>query len=538
MDLTSSFHALTEFEIEPLPNGDRPIYWYEGICPATGTPVRLPRTRQAEAIARCLMAHLTGDRYTREGKMYGILLVETPTGDLQVLKAFSGLLNGESTVAGWVPPLPGREQVAEDEARTLATLDEIRQRLLTLHQRPEPQQYADLMAGYNTKLQNLTQQHQQRKQARQQQRQTILETLAEPEQAIALEALDEQSRQDGIERRQLKRERDEAGRSLRETVEAIQAEIQYIKHQRKQVSRQLQAQIHAAYQVLNFAGMAQSLPQLIPQGIPSGTGDCCAPKLLHSAAQNRLRPLAMAEFWWGTSEGDRMAGDFYGACAERCQPMMGFLLSGLVEIEILYQDDDVIAVNKPAGLLSVPGRTGDRADSVVTRLQHQTRIDSLIPVHRLDQDTSGILLLATNPDAYRHLQAQFQTRHVRKVYEALLTGIITSDHGTIDLPLWGKPGDRPRQCVDHDHGKPSVTLYQVLKRMPDQTRIEFAPLTGRTHQLRVHAADPQGLGTPIVGDRLYGNGTSTSRLHLHARELEVCHPLTETALRLYAKTPF
>lgn len=538
MDLTQSFHSLNDFEIEPLPEGDRPLYWYEGICPTTGLLVRLPRTLQAEAIARSLMAHLTGDRYTREGKMYGILLVETPTGEIRVLKAFSGLLNGERTVTGWVPPLTGREQVAEDEARTLATLDEIRQRLLTLQQRPEPQQYADLMADYDTKLQHITQQHQQRKQARQQQRQTILETLAEPERAIALEALDEQSRQDGIERRRLKRERDDLGRSLRDTVEAIQAEIHHLKRQRKQVSRQLQAQIHAAYQVLNFAGMAQPLLQLISQGIPSGTGDCCAPKLLHYAAQHYLRPLAMAEFWWGTSEGARMAGAFYGACAERCQPMMGFLLSGLVTIEILYQDEYVIAVNKPAGLLSVPGRTSDRADSVITRLQRRTQTDTLIPVHRLDQDTSGVLLLATNPDAYRHLQAQFQTRHVHKVYEAVLAGIVTADQGTIDLPLWGNPSDRPRQCVDHDHGKPSITHYRVLERTQDQTRIEFVPLTGRTHQLRVHAAAPQGLGIPIVGDRLYGNGTSTSRLHLHARELEVCHPLTEKALRLYAKTPF
>lgn len=558
MNLSEQIHP-----VEVFWQGDRPphsspsTYWYEGISPVTGERVSLPRTSEAEAIARELMRYLTGDRYTREGKMYGILLAETPTGAQVVLKAFSGLLNGEGQVAGWVLPLPGREQVAADEVRTLAALDTIRDQLLAAQQRPEPQQYAALMTQYDAKLQQLVQQHQQRKQTRQQQRQQVLETLTGAELAIALESLDEQSRRDGLDRRRLKRERDEAVRALRTQVDAITADIRQLKQERKRLSRQLQAQIHAAYHLLNFAGMAQPLPDLLPQGIPSGTGDCCAPKLLHAAAQRQFRPLAMAEFWWGKSEGDRQVGAFYGACAERCQPIMGFLLSGVPSLrdgaiapngsitsfdcpfEILHQDEDLIVVNKPTGLLSVPGRTGDRADSVLTRLQGFTQGKlPLFPVHRLDQDTSGVLLIATNLDVYRALQRQFQARQVHKVYEAILAGDVPDEQGTIELPLAAALGDRPRQRVDVQHGKPSLTQFRVLERRDGFTRVEFVPLTGRTHQLRVHAADPQGLGVPIWGDRLYGEPTSASRLHLHARELKIRHPHTDSAICLYAKTPF
>jgi tRNA pseudouridine32 synthase/23S rRNA pseudouridine746 synthase len=217
---------------------------------------------------------------------------------------------------------------------------------------------------------------------------------------------------------------------------------------------------------------------------------------------------------------------------------MGFLLSGLIDLEILYQDEDMIAVHKPAGLLSVPGRTSDRADSVITRLRYQTAIASLIPVHRLDQETSGILLCATHPGSHRHLQNQFQTRQVQKIYEAVLDGHVTENQGRIDLPLWGDPRDRPKQTVDVHRGKSSITDFQVLDRTDHHTRVEFVPVTGRTHQLRVHAADPQGLGTPILGDRLYGDPASTVRLHLHARAITVVHPRTGARVRLCVPTPF
>jgi tRNA pseudouridine32 synthase/23S rRNA pseudouridine746 synthase len=339
-----------------------------------------------------------------------------------------------------------------------------------------------------------------------------------------------------------------------------------LKQQRKALSRQLQSQMHAAYSLTNFSGQSLSLQQLMPGGsMPTGTGDCCAPKLLHYAATHGLRPLAMAEFWWGLSSmnQDKVQGEFYGACAERCQPLMGFLLSGLpqrqrggerekftlsrlhpltpssVELPILYQDEWLIAVNKPAGLLSVPGRYRDRQDSVLSRLRHLLPDGiALMTVHRLDQDTSGILLLARNRQTHRQLNRQFQLRQVHKVYEAVLSGCVTIERGVIKLPLWSDPQDRPYQKVDWHKGKPSLTRFQVIAKEGDCTRVEFMPLTGRTHQLRVHAADSRGLRVPILGDRLYGCRAVASRLHLHARELRFQHPQSRETLHLQTNTPF
>ena len=280
----------------------------------------------------------------------------------------------------------------------------------------------------------------------------------------------------------------------------------------------------------------------MPAGIPTGTGDCCAPKLLHYAASQGLKPIAMAEFWWGDGEtGRKIQGEFYGACEERCQPLMGFMLAGLstpsnLDLVIVCEDEYLIAIDKPAGLLSVPGRTIDRQDSVLTRLRQL--YPEIYAVHRLDRDTSGILLLARDKVTYRDLSQQFEQRQTHKVYEAILGGRIDIEQGSIDLPLWGDPVDRPRQKVDFNLGKPSLTKFQVLGQTDGYTRIEFFPVTGRTHQLRVHAADPQGLGVTILGDWLYGCQADVERLHLHARELSFIHPQTLKRVEIQTQCPF
>ncbi len=524
-----------------------PSYDYEGICPTTGELLKLPRTSLVEAIAHNFMQYLASDEiYSREGKMYGILLVEMADGEQRILKAFSGLLNGCSVVAGWVPPIPGRDEVAVDEARTLADLDKIKQELITLKQLPARQQYESLSDEFEQRLQQMSDRHKDRKQQRHSQRQLFSTTLTGEALTTALEQLEEKSRRDGRERRQLKRQRDEQLQPLKQIIDTADIRVRELKQQRKQLSRQLQAQMHAAYSVMNFWGQSRSLQQLIPAGLPTGTGDCCAPKLLHYAATHNLKPLAMAEFWWGPSSinQDKIQGEFYGACVERCQPLMGFLLSGLQakpvgEIPILYEDEWLIVVNKPPGLLSVPGRYRDTQDSVLSRLRC-TLPDgiALTPVHRLDQETSGILLLARDRQIYRLLSQQFQHRQVHKIYEALLAGTLNTNQGVIELPLWGNPENRPYQQVNWQYGKPSLTKYQVIGKQANCTRIEFIPLTGRTHQLRVHAADPTGLGIPILGDRLYGCSTAASRLHLHARELSFDHPQLGKRLHLQTKTPF
>ncbi len=562
-----------------------PSYYYEGWCSESGVGVArrrhrliLPRTPLSEAIAHGLIQHLAkDDYYSREGKMYGILLVELPNGEQRVLKAFSGLLHGCSVVEGWVPPIPGRDEVAFQEARTLAQLDAIKEEILTRKQLNDHQQYETLSSEFEQQLQTMSDRHRHCKHQRQQKRQQICNTLTGEALAIALEQLDAESRQQGIERRQLKRQQNEVLQPLQQLIAAADARIRELKQQRKALSRQLQAQMHASYSLTNFAGRSRSLQQLMPEGLPTGTGDCCAPKLLHYAATHHLKPLAMAEFWWGASSGnqDKIQGEFYGACAERCQPLMGFLLSGLgmedagtrghgdagtcghsntsssftasprlplsasSSLPIIYEDEWLIAVDKPPGLLSVPGRYRDRQDSVLSRLCHLLRDGmTLASVHRLDQETSGILLLARDRQTHRQISQQFQQRQVHKIYEALLAGFVEVEQGTIELPLWGDPENRPYQQVDWQQGLPSLTQFQVMAREGNYTRVEFTPLTGRSHQLRVHAADVRGLGITILGDRLYGCCANANRLHLHARELSFQHPRSGQTLHLEVKTPF
>jgi tRNA pseudouridine32 synthase/23S rRNA pseudouridine746 synthase len=548
-------------------------YWYEGRCPESGELLRLPRAKMSEDLARNLMQQLAADPgCSREGKMYGILLVETPGGENRVLKAFSGLLNGCSDVEGWVPPIPGRDRVAVEEARALTELDAIKQELIAQKQIPQRLEYETLFGEFELQLQILNARHRNCKQQRDEKRQLLCQTLAPETLAIALEQIDRESQLDGIERRHFKRQRDEILRPLKQALEAADARVRQLKQRRKEISRELQLQMHAAYTLVNFLGNSRSIQQLMPPGsIPTGTGDCCAPKLLRYAAANNLKPLAMAEFWWGPPAGDKIQGEFYGACVERCQPLMGFLLSGSAQknsvnrqefksqnsklnlnyltgvnksdcpqfLPIIYQDKWLIAVNKPAGLLSVPGRYFETQDSVQSRLQNLV-IDGLqlTAVHRLDLETSGILLLARDRETYRQLSRQFEKRQVRKVYEAVLSGTVKIEAGTIELPLRGNPENRPVREVNWECGKPSTTYFRVIGREGKCDRIEFVPLTGRTHQLRVHAADVRGLGIPILGDRLYGCSAGASRLHLHAGELSFAHPQSGEKLHLEAETPF
>lgn len=507
-------------------------YDYKGYDIETGELLSLPRTPEIEAIARELMQYLaTHEIYQREGKMYGVLLVESLAGERQILKAFSGLLNGSGVVEGWVPPIPGRETVRLPESRTLEQLSEIAQELMTLEALPERQEYARRSAEFAAKLDDIALLHQQRKQQRRDRRQ-------HPVTEEILQQLEAQSRLDKRERKQLKSARDAALNSLQSAIAAADTRIKELKHQRRELSRELQEQMHDAYLLLNFAGKSRSLRELMPQGLPTGTGDCCAPKLLHYAAENALKPIAMAEFWWGNSTDDKIAGNFYPACQERCEPIMGFLLSGLnrADLPIIYQDEWIIAINKPSGLLSVPGRYLETQDSVLSRLRRA--FPGIEAVHRLDLETSGILLLAKDAKTYKNLTRQFQNRQVQKLYEAVLDGILNIDRGAIAIPLWGNPENRPYQEVNWKCGKPSLTEFRVMAREGNYSRVEFMPLTGRTHQIRVHAADKAGLGIAILGDRLYASHFATTRLHLHARELTFIHPQSQELRHLQVATPF
>jgi tRNA pseudouridine32 synthase / 23S rRNA pseudouridine746 synthase len=393
-------------------------YWYEGYCPNTGKLLGLPRTHQIEAIARDLMNSLAEDPiFSREGKMYGVLLVETQQGN-QVLKAFSGLLQGQSEKEGWVPPISGKEKLVLAENQTLAELEQIKQQILQWQFIPERQEYESLYQDFSQHLADLNLIHSQRKEERKKQRECLLSNPQNEALAYQLNELQEQSKRDGMEKRRLKRQRDGLLKPLQMVIQEADQKIQQLKQQRKMRSRQLQTQMHCTYSLTNFAGNSLSLKQLMPQGLPTGTGECCAPKLLHYAATQGFKPVAMAEFWWGS--GSKEQGKFYGACAERCQPIMGFLLSGLSKFDnipkisdyslpIIYEDEWLVAIAKPAGLLSVPGRHSEKGDSALSRLRNLLADGmNLRPVHRLDQDTSGILLFARDLESYRSLSRQFE----------------------------------------------------------------------------------------------------------------------------------
>lgn len=348
----------------------------------------------------------------------------------------------------------------------------------------------------------------------------------------------------------------------------------------KEESRRLQRLLFANYNLLNGKGERKNLleifakekPILAPEEFfdkssiinhksaigeampPSGAGECCAPKLLQYAFARGLEPIALAEFWVGAPSKTeiRQEGAFYAPCSGKCVPILRHMLEG-VEIsdfrfqisdlrltpEVLYEDEWLMVVNKPAGMLSVPGKT------------EEPSCESLLgakAVHRLDQDTSGLLVLAKTPEAYKELQAYFQRRDILKRYEALLVkneGVKElKNEGEVSLPLLPNPYDRPRQIVDREHGKVAITKYVVRERREDGTvLVDFFPLTGRTHQLRVHAAHPEGVNAPIVGDRLYNgewlmvNGERT-RLMLHAAEITFLHPITKKEMHFCIPSNF
>ena len=272
---------------------------------------------------------------------------------------------------------------------------------------------------------------------------------------------------------------------------------------------------------------------------PAGAGECAAPKLLQYAYRNGWQPLAMAEFWWGDSPKNeiRRHGYYYPACKGKCGPILKHMLQGLhveenpleadvhrdTELEIVYEDEWLSVVNKPAGMLSVPGKSD--VDSVYGRVRRMyPEATGPMIVHRLDMATSGLILIAKTKKVHQNLQAQFKNRTVCKRYVAWLDGIVKEKEGRIELLLRPDPEDRPRQVVDAVHGKPAVTDYTVLHYHSGRTFISFIPKTGRTHQLRVHSAHLLGLNAPIVGDELYGK--KANRLYLHAEYLGFVHPVS------------
>lgn len=410
------------------------------------------------------------DALFSEGKMLGVMMVETPEGGIDFLNAFSGVAGGKAVVEGFVPPIfdltvpDGHYKLTEAKISALNhTLD---------------------------------------------------------------------------------------------SLGADDTAAQELKAERKRLSIGLQEWIFEHYIVSNALGESLSIREVFAlQGLvpPGGTGDCAAPKMLQYAYLHSLRPLAMGEFWYGASPSReiRRQGSFYPSCTGKCGPLLTWMMRGLdVEpnpldadregytYETLYEDDTIIVVNKPEGLLSVPGKTLSR--SLLEMLQ-QRYGPSVYSCHRLDMDTSGLMVYARTLPAKSALERQFAEHTVSKRYTARLISSSAYDgplEGIIRLPLMLDYYDRPRQMVSLEEGKEAVTEFKILSVHPNgEMDVAFTPLTGRTHQLRVHAAHPAGLGRPIKGDRLYGAGDG-GRLHLHASHLSFTHPVTGEQLSFDSPAPF
>jgi tRNA pseudouridine32 synthase/23S rRNA pseudouridine746 synthase len=335
--------------------------------------------------------------------------------------------------------------------------------------------------------------------------------------------------------------------------------------EKSQRSRALQMWLFRQFNFLNAHGQTMNLCDIFDRETcripPSGAGECCAPKLLQFAYEHHLQPVCMAEFWLGASpKGEiRYDGEYYPACQSKCKPILRHMLTGqevdehpllpmmrdaAKKMRIIYDDDALLAVFKPAGMLAVRGNVD--APSVESVIQETyPDVSGPLIVHRLDMDTSGIMIIAKNKEIHKALQIQFYKHEIRKRYVALLDGIVKNDKGTISLPLSPDHQDRPRQVVNHEHGKEAITEYEVLERKNGRTLIAFYPITGRTHQLRVHAASHEGLDCPIVGDRLYAPSVHSSRLTLHnprlmlhAESIDFTHPVTGERIHLEVPADF
>lgn len=480
-------------------------YHYQGVCPLTGQILRLERTPEAEAAARQLMEELPADLV--EGKMFGLLI----TAEGQLLRAFSGCWQGRAERPGWVPPI-----LTHAPSPVLEELHSLNTQIQELAGRDCFEQTRQLREHWKQRLQQVQHQQREAKLERDRRRQVG---------ASALE-LNRQSQQEGMLLRRLRAQRQAELLGLEQACAEAELQILQRKRRRRELSAQLQGEMHHKLSLCLSAGQPWSLASLFPSGPPTGTGECCAPKLLHRAASLGLTPLAMAEFWWGPATGGREPGRFYAACQERCQPLIGPLLARARPLEILYQDAHLLAVHKPPGVLCQPGRHDWNQDSLWGRLL--PHFPELLPVHRLDLETSGVLLWARTAHSQRHLQAQFAERSLEKTYEALLRHPLDRPQGRIELALGPDP-ERPGCYRPQPDGKACITDFRQL----DGCRTEFRPRTGRSHQLRVHAA--YGLNSPIQGDCLYGGGPGP--LRLHARRLQFTHPLGHQ-LSLEASPPF
>lgn len=509
----------------------------------------------AEEVQHYLSRQTAWEEELSRGKMFGVLVVQTEEGEIGYLAAFSGILAGGNRHSFFVPPVYDLLQPQgffKIEEEHISAINRDIRRL------EEDKEHAALTAELVQTIQDaekvLTKAKTQMREAKaaREQRRKEKELDAQEEAGLIRESQFQKA-----EYKRLERSWKEKIATMQTLAEKWEKQISDLKAERKRRSAALQQKLFEQFEMLNYRGEAKNLCEIFEQTVhktpPAGAGECAAPKLLQQAYLHGWKPIAVAEFWWGDSPKTeiRHHGHYYPACKGKCEPILKHMLQGLLveenpllkqmqstrkEPEIVYEDEWITVIDKPAGMLSVPGK--EEADSVYSLMREKyPEADGPLMVHRLDMDTSGLLLIAKTKRVHQQLQALFKNRQVKKRYIALLEGIVPLEKGTIELPLCLNPFDRPRQMVDAKHGKPAITDFQVLEYIDGRrTRIAFYPRTGRTHQLRVHAAHPLGLHCPIVGDGLYG--AKADRLYLHAESVEFVHPVTGEIIRITQKAEF
>ena len=571
------------------------------------------------------------------GKMFGVLVVEydDESGALQrgFLAAYSGLLGGRNDWPYFVPPVFDAQQPDGHFKRTEREISAINREIAAIEHDAEYLQSVEQHKQTKKRLQaevDAFKAEVDAAKARRDARRKSGEPLSEEQQA-------EMIRESQFMKAELRRRR-KAMEQAESTLNTQHSTLlKSLQRKRKQMSDELQRWLFSAYRMLNAKGEERDLIDIFREYThampPAGAGDCCAPKLLQYAYLHHLRPVCMAEFWWGESPASEIRHHlhYYPACRSKCLPILTHMLKGLdvapnplaqkrhtAEPRVLYVDEYIMVVDKPAGMLSVPGKaenvkseysdsanisveeyfanlqlptnsqltteqfTIGEADNSKLKIQNSKFLKA---AHRLDMDTSGLLVLARTEEAYVELQRQFASRETVKRYEAVLSGVPRqiSQHPTlrsgvsehtiqnsklktqnsstqpsgcleaISLPLIADINDRPRQRVDMEHGKPALTLYNIVEvRAVDantavayttkkvdkgRTLVHLYPKTGRTHQLRVHCAHPLGLACPILGDPLYGTERA-DRMYLHAAELTFRHPVTGETMHFLSPSGF
>jgi len=506
------------------------------------------------------------------GKMFGVLVVRTDKG-LGYLKAYSGTIAGvtHSEHYGFCPSLYNRFETCERTGFSYlseeAELNKMNKRIAELESDPKRKELQMALDSVKERvtisLTSAKTQQKEQKKKRQVLREQMREELS-PADFVIFEA--DLARESAYYQRQLKQVKAANAEELENaqaSLDEYELELQELKLRRREKSNSLQNQLFQQYQFLNINGQRKSLLPIFAdtplQRPPSGAGDCAAPKLLQQAFISGYKPIALAEFWWGESPllEIRKHNFYYPACRGKCEPILRHMLQGTnvednpldhigeeVErnkssLDFVFEDEFIMVVNKPNEMLSTPGRQQEHSVYTIIKESYPAATGPLL-VHRLDMSTSGILLIAKDKDSHQILQEQFINRTVKKRYTALLEGLFDNreSKGVIDLPLALDYFNRPMQKVDFREGKAAQTFYEVVETDSEKkrTRVHFYPKTGRTHQLRVHAAHEKGLNLPIVGDDIYGQ--RDERLHLHADFIEFVHPVTNKSMTFSVKAPF